>query len=105
MKGEEYSSPAFEVFAFGQERNPFGGKYGSGTDIFEEVVGGDSDEEAEFLEGEEIDFCKFVVDVGDGIEKGVGTIVGEYIVLVDVLSASPVIYQSNYVIENVFNFI
>lgn len=104
-KGVEYSSPAFEMFAFGEEGDPFGGEYGGGTDGVEEVAGGDPDEEAELFEGEEVDFCKFVVDVGEGVEEGVGSVVGEYIMLVDVLPASPVIYQSNYVIENGFNFI
>lgn len=105
IEGVEDPPPAGEVLRFGEEGDPLGSEDGVEADVPDEVVGGDSEEEAELVEGDEVDFCKFVVDVGDVGEEAVGGVVVEDAGPVDVLSAPSVINQSNYVIENVFNLL
>lgn len=105
IEGVEDLPPPGQVLGFGEEADSLGSEDGIETDVADEVVGGDSEEEAELFESDEVDFCEFLEDVWNVGHEVLRTIVMQDVGLVDVLPASPVVDQSDYVIENVFNLL
>lgn len=83
----------------------FGGENGVDAGISEEVCSGDSEEEAELLQCEQLHFSQFLVDVGHLLDEVRGHVVGQDVLLVHIFPAPLIINQSNYAIENGFHLL
>lgn len=93
------------MFIFGDHADPFRGQYRTHTDVSYEVRCGDSKKKAKFLESKKLDLSQLTLDVRDVFGEALRGVVVEDVLFIDVIPASLVIYESNYVIEYSFNTI
>jgi hypothetical protein len=91
------------VFVLRHNGDPFGGKDGGGADISNEVGSSRSKQKAQFFKSYQLHYFQPINNIRDLPNEGFGSVVVEYALLIDILSASFIVYQSNCIIENRFN--
>lgn len=93
------------MFFLSDHADPFGGKDGQRTDMFQEIEGANPEDQTKLRKGKNSGFRQFLSDVGEVFEEVVGGVeVGESL-FIDVASSPLIIHQSNSIIEDGSDFL